>query len=702
MKQACLCIAALFLSLCLQAQEPPDLSKLKTIGEKITAWHNYCNQLLGYNGEGSEPYKRLVVAGKKGMTLAPADSIRARAMFALFTGVACEYILQYDSARVYLSHSAALARQIGKSDYEMLALSRLDNIADYTRNTALRKQLMQRMIEIADTSTDLKIKEQAAKALAGYYRSINDYEKTITWRIKDIALYKEGLARGDTSEYSPRNLGFMLSNIAMVFNETGQHKKALEYLEEARPYIGNTALKGIEETFYINLIQSFLGLKNIDSARYYYQLTYQGMAGRDTLYHTLCYANQFFGHFFYDQKMIDSAYHYTLLARQTGMRSASRNAYLQATELMGKIYFQKGDNAAAIRLLSETLHDNDYTFYTQSFADIHKTLALAYAQQKKWDSAYAHYSIYSNLNDSLLTATANKNFADAEARFQNSEKKQQIALQQKALTYARQQKIWLTAGLVLLALIVLLLIIIYRSKKRTADLLNTSNQELNKLNSDLNEANKTKAKLFSIISHDLRSPISQVYQYLKLQQLNPAALSETEKASLSGKIQAATGSLLETMEDLLLWSKTQMSEFKPERQPVDIIDTIRQTCSLLQLAMEEKKLSVSTQLPDQYIIQTDPYYLQTILRNLLQNAIKASPPSSDITITITGHTLSISNRGKMFSQSDYEAALQDNDSNKSLQGLGLKLADELSRKVGLRIYFASGGTDTTTACLQWA
>jgi len=700
LRQACFFLLLLLLSVRLSARQQPDLGRLKTIREKIEAWHNYCNELLGHTGTGTEPYKQLVVAGKKGMTLAPPDSIRARTMFALFTGVAYEYIQNYDSAYVYLNLSADLARQINKADYEMLALSRLDNITDYTRNTSQRKRVMQRMTEIADTSTNLKIKEQAAKVLAGYYRSINEYEKTITWRIKDIALYKEGMAKGDTVEYPPRNLGFMLGNIAMVFNETGQHQKALEYLEEARPYIGNDALKGIEETFYINLIQTYLGLKNVDSARYYYQLTYKGMGGRDTLYHTLCYANQFFGHFYYDQKKIDSAYYYTSLARQAGIRSTSRNAYLQATELMGKIYFEKGNNAEAIRLLTETLRENDYTFYTQSFAEIHKTLGLAYAQQKKWDSAYSHFSIYSKLNDSLLTATANKNFADAEARFQNSEKRQQITLQQKALAYAQQQKIWLIGGLILLICIALLLVVIYRNKKRTADLLNTSNQELNKLNGELSEANKTKAKLFSIISHDLRSPISQVYQYLQLQQLNPTALDEQDKAALSSSIRSATGSLLETMEDLLLWSKTQMSEFKPELQPVNVTNLLRQTVSLLQLAIEEKKLSVTINLPDRYTVHTDPYYLQTILRNLLQNAIKASPASGAIAIDLAGHTFSITNTGQPFTQHDYEAVLQDNDSAKTLQGLGLKLADELSRKIGNRIFFQTTGTGKTTACLQ--
>ncbi|MEJ7674260.1 MAG: hypothetical protein WKF59_16595 [Chitinophagaceae bacterium] len=48
---------------------------------------------------------------------------------------------------------------------------------------------------------------------------------------------------------------------------------------------------------------------------------------------------------------------------------------------------------------------------------------------------------------------------------------------------------------------------------------------MNVLNENLEKANITKAKLFSIISHDLRSPISQVYQFLDLQRTNPDILA---------------------------------------------------------------------------------------------------------------------------------------------------------------------------------
>lgn len=81
--------------------------------------------------------------------------------------------------------------------------------------------------------------------------------------------------------------------------------------------------------------------------------------------------------------------------------------------------------------------------------------------------------------------------AHAEAKFKNKDKQQQIDLQNTQLFFAKKQRYWLLCGLALAGLIALLLLIIYRNKKKTA-------YTLSKLNNKLNEANKTKAKLSAL------------------------------------------------------------------------------------------------------------------------------------------------------------------------------------------------------------
>jgi len=682
------------------SQKPPDLATFRTLHDKVQAWHTYCNQLIGSGN--IDNYKKLTIAGRQGMALVPNDSSRVKALFSLFAGVAHEHLKHYDSAVLYLTQAAAFARKTNHMSYEMLALTRLDNIYSYTSNTVLRKDNIKRMLQISDTSTDLKIKEQAADMLGGYYRGINDYNKSMDYKIRSINLYKE-LLKADTAFSTPLNLGYKLSNIGNLFNEIGQHNKAVEYLNEARVYIGDKALTGNEETLYIYYIQAFLGLDKTDSAEKYYQLIYQGMAGRDTLFNVMTTANYLFGKFYLNKSNIDRAYSYAVKSYVFGKKSPDSDSRTQSGQLLGSVFYEQGKYKEALLLLNSSLYSS-FEFDRETYANIHQTIADCYAKTNNWDSAYKHFKIYSAINDSLLLASANKNFADAEAKFQNKEKQQQINNKNLQLSTSRKQQWWMIVGLTLLSLLAVLLIIIYRNKKRTAEVLDEKNIILAKLNTSLEEANQTKAKLFSIISHDLRSPISQVYQFLKLQQLNPKLLNEQQKNELSDKIQTATGSLLETMEDLLLWSKTQMSEFKTSMQVSPLLPVIDACKNLLKLNSDSKNIVYKNLIPADLSVNTDPYYLQNIIRNLLQNAIKASPENGEIEIgsrqTDGGLVIYIKNQGGAFTQQQYQHILTSEEAAKNLNGLGLRLVAELSDKIGASINFKT--TNSASAHVEIA
>ncbi len=166
-----------------------------------------------------------------------------------------------------------------------------------------------------------------------------------------------------------------------------------------------------------------------------------------------------------------------------------------------------------------------------------------------------------------------------------------------------------------------------------------------------------------------------------------------QKNELSNKIQTATGYLLETMEDLLLWSKTQMSEFKTNIQSTKLLPIINACQNLLQLNTEAKNIRYKNLVEENTIINTDPYYLQTIIRNLLQNAVKASPDNTEIEMgteqTPQGFVFYIQNEGGSFTQEQYKQIISSEEKAKSLNGLGLRLVDELSQKIGASVIFKS-------------
>jgi signal transduction histidine kinase len=293
-----------------------------------------------------------------------------------------------------------------------------------------------------------------------------------------------------------------------------------------------------------------------------------------------------------------------------------------------------------------------------------------------WQKATECYRDYTLTADTLLNEAANKNIAEMEAKFQNKQKQQQI-------DEAKKQRVYLIAGIVALLAILLLLYINYVNKQRSARILDAKNAALY-------EANKTKATLFSVISHDLRSPISQLYQYLQLQKDNPELLSEEMKLKHSERIGNATASLLETMEDMLVWSKTQMDRFVPAVEDVPVHLLIQDTISLLGPDIAAKRLTVSNEIAPKTVVHSDTNLLKIILRNLLLNAIQYSTPDSSIEIiaiqTKKSTIISIKDEGLGMSD-DVIALLQKGEQHLSSnrKGLGWSLIREMAGSISASI-----------------
>ena len=121
--------------------------------------------------------------------------------------------------------------------------------------------------------------------------------------------------------------------------------------------------------------------------------------------------------------------------------------------------------------------------------------------------------------------------------------------------------------------------------------------------------------------------------------------------------------------------------------------------NLLQLNTEAKNIQYKNLIPENSIVKTDPYYLQTIIRNLLQNAVKASPENGEIEMGTEQRqeelVFYIQNQGGSFTQEQYKHLVSSDEYTKSLNGLGLRLVDELSQKIGASILFKTTNNDNT-------
>ncbi|MCS6968874.1 MAG: tetratricopeptide repeat protein [Bernardetiaceae bacterium] len=157
------------------------------------------------------------------------------------------------------------------------------------------------------------------------------------------------------------------------------------------------------------------------------------------------------------------------------------------------------------------------------------------------------------------------------------------------------------------------------------------NATLDAKNQELKMLNQTKDKLFSIIAHDLRSPLSALKNVLDMVDFD--LLSPSEFIELAADIRHHLQSLLYTLNNLLEWAYIQIkSGDQLHQESVNISEIIAETVNFYQEVARQKEIHLVTRLADSLTAKVDKNHLRFVLRNLVHNAIKFSYPGGEVLI----------------------------------------------------------------------
>ena len=148
--------------------------------------------------------------------------------------------------------------------------------------------------------------------------------------------------------------------------------------------------------------------------------------------------------------------------------------------------------------------------------------------------------------------------------------------------------------------------------------------------SELKAINDTKDRLFSIIGHDLRSPIASLKGILLL--IDNQQLSREEFDELLQHLQKNVDNVHGMLENLLQWSLSQMKEMKPSLKAFEINDVVEQTVELFKEVAKQKKIDLQTDLNENLIVFADENHIRAVIRNLLNNALKFTPENGRVSI----------------------------------------------------------------------
>lgn len=230
--------------------------------------------------------------------------------------------------------------------------------------------------------------------------------------------------------------------------------------------------------------------------------------------------------------------------------------------------------------------------------------------------------------------------------------------------------------------------------------LKQAREKLKAANEELKIANATRDKLFSIIAHDLRGPVSSLAGILEIIETQPEFLEKKNRASFFGELGASAKNLFHLIENLLSWAKNQRNIIRYRPESILINNLVESNIELFSAAAKEKGIDLRSEMEDRLVAYADVDMIMTVIRNLVSNAIKFTPENGNIrvgaalgegcvkvTVSDDGVGVSCENMRKLFQIREHYSTYGTR--NEKGSGLGLLLCKEFVEKNGGKIWAES-------------
>ena len=159
--------------------------------------------------------------------------------------------------------------------------------------------------------------------------------------------------------------------------------------------------------------------------------------------------------------------------------------------------------------------------------------------------------------------------------------------------------------------------------------------ELEDLNNQLREANAAKDKVFSIIAHDLRNPLQFLLFSSDLlgTEYKEGELEEKSIRKYIDKVFNTAKNMSELLENLLQWARSQYGEIECRPETVNIMGMVSEVFKFFNDSAEKKKIALQSRIDENITAYVDENMIKTVLRNLINNALKFTHPGGVITVT---------------------------------------------------------------------
>lgn len=322
---------------------------------------------------------------------------------------------------------------------------------------------------------------------------------------------------------------------------------------------------------------------------------------------------------YYKENKLNDAMHFANKAIELNKQILNAEGEIINLNNISLIYLALNQSAKGYSFLKEALNKSAQLNEPDMFINSYKTHYEFYKKEGNLKSALNYFEMYHHLKDSVYTDEELIKFGELESliKIEKAEKENQILLSD--LEHQLSQRNYFIVIIVLALLTAIVVTIRFYEKK--------------KLSEELKKTNIVKDKFFRIIAHDLREPFNAIFSAVDLLKNNYDDLNERERKDTLDAIGKLIKTDFELLENLLMWSKNQSSfiEFNPVN--LNIKESVKKNINLVQNNIDKKSVNVKIDCPSELGINADEQMLNSILRNIIFNAVKFSNTGGEISIS---------------------------------------------------------------------
>lgn len=551
----------------------------------------------------------------------------------------------------------------------------------------------------------LKIREEAGDSAkiasslnnlgSAYWRQGN-YQKAADYFIKSLAI------REKIKDKS--GMAITLNNIALIYQKIKYYEKAKEYTLRA---------KNISDSLGYNFGSSYslynLGLIHQEQKQYEQSMPYfmqsLEIASKIPNRNIMIMTKNHIGFNYEHLGDYEKAKQYYSEALKEAEAVSDKYAMAVAYQYLGRIYLHQKQTENAREFLTKSVEISKQENHREILKDGYFLFYRLYDNLNYEIDALKSYKDYAEIRDSIFNEQLVNDVANILVRLEiekteseNELLKKENLLKEAEIVNQRNLKNFIIVVTILAVIIGVILLVLFRLKGRTTKKITEQNERLEKLNKKLNlnnlelkEANEAKNKLFSIIAHDLRSPFNTLLGYSEILYSEVDDLSKDEVKEMAGYIKSSGDSILELIQNLLNWARTQLSKITAEPVNFSMSKLADKSVKVYEGFAASKKIELVKNISYECMVSADINMVDSVMRNFVSNSIKFSSAGGKIIIAVkkeggnclfyvedSGVGISKENLDKIFNGKGNFTTLGTN--NEKGTGIGLQLSKEFVEK----------------------